>query len=50
MSAVDTNTRAWHIYGQRQLARAYTPPVPARLGSAGHPGKGSDREQKSSVR
>ncbi|WP_435616180.1 methyltransferase, FxLD system [Streptomyces coelicoflavus] len=32
MSAEDTNTRAWHIYGQRQLARAYTPPVPARLG------------------
>ncbi|NEC65908.1 bifunctional class I SAM-dependent methyltransferase/NUDIX hydrolase [Streptomyces sp. SID9727] len=26
-----TNTRAWQIYGQRQLARAYTPPVPERL-------------------
>ncbi|WP_446458370.1 bifunctional class I SAM-dependent methyltransferase/NUDIX hydrolase [Streptomyces rochei] len=32
MSPEDTNTRAWHIYGQRQLAHAYTPPVPARLG------------------
>ncbi|MBK3634592.1 NUDIX domain-containing protein [Streptomyces sp. MBT97] len=32
MPAEDTNTRAWQIYGQRQLARAYTPPVPERLG------------------
>ncbi|MEU9068912.1 bifunctional class I SAM-dependent methyltransferase/NUDIX hydrolase [Streptomyces sp. NPDC048306] len=32
MTAEDTNTRAWQIYGQRQLARAYTPPVPDRLG------------------
>ncbi|MFE5077603.1 bifunctional class I SAM-dependent methyltransferase/NUDIX hydrolase [Streptomyces halstedii] len=31
MHAEDTNTRAWQIYGQRQLARAYTPPVPDRL-------------------
>ncbi|MFD6597783.1 NUDIX domain-containing protein [Streptomyces coelicoflavus] len=31
MPAEDTNTRAWQIYGQRQLARAYTPPVPERL-------------------
>lgn len=30
--AEDTNTRAWLIYGQRQLARAYAPPVPERLG------------------
>jgi 8-oxo-dGTP pyrophosphatase MutT (NUDIX family) len=29
--AEDTNTRAWQIYGQRQLARAYTPPIPDRL-------------------
>ncbi|MFE2374624.1 NUDIX domain-containing protein [Streptomyces sp. NPDC059398] len=28
MPAEDTNTRAWQIYGQRQLARAYSPPVP----------------------
>lgn len=32
MPAEDTNTRAWQIYGQRQLARAYTPPIPDRLG------------------
>ncbi|MFD3590503.1 NUDIX domain-containing protein [Streptomyces sp. NPDC058683] len=32
MSAEETNTRAWQLYGQRQLARAYTPPVPDRLG------------------
>ncbi|GGJ04243.1 bifunctional class I SAM-dependent methyltransferase/NUDIX hydrolase [Streptomyces brasiliensis] len=31
MAAEDTNTRAWHMYGQRQLARAYTPPVPDQL-------------------
>jgi len=30
--AEDTNTRAWQIYGRRQLARAYTPPIPDRLG------------------
>ncbi|MFC8349801.1 NUDIX domain-containing protein [Streptomyces sp. NPDC057280] len=32
MPAEDTNARAWQIYGQRQLTRAYTPPVPERLG------------------
>ncbi|MFJ3931603.1 bifunctional class I SAM-dependent methyltransferase/NUDIX hydrolase [Streptomyces sp. NPDC090029] len=32
MPAEDTNTRAWQIYGQRQLARAYTPPIPEQLG------------------
>ena len=32
MPAEDTNTRAWQIYGQRQLARAYTPPIPDQLG------------------
>ncbi|MEV0577195.1 bifunctional class I SAM-dependent methyltransferase/NUDIX hydrolase [Streptomyces sp. NPDC050392] len=31
MPAEDTNTRAWQIYGQRQIARAYTPPIPDRL-------------------
>ncbi len=31
MAAEDTNTRAWHMYGQRQLARAYAPPVPDQL-------------------
>ncbi|MET8127496.1 bifunctional class I SAM-dependent methyltransferase/NUDIX hydrolase [Streptomyces sp. NPDC005231] len=31
MPAEDTNTRAWQIYGQRQLARAYTPPIPDQL-------------------
>ncbi|MDL2075810.1 bifunctional class I SAM-dependent methyltransferase/NUDIX hydrolase [Streptomyces sp. GXMU-J15] len=32
MPAEETNTRAWQIYGQRQLAHSYTPPVPERLG------------------
>ncbi|MCX5414107.1 bifunctional 2-polyprenyl-6-hydroxyphenol methylase/3-demethylubiquinol 3-O-methyltransferase UbiG [Streptomyces sp. NBC_00059] len=32
MPAEDINTRAWQIYGQRQLDRAYTPSVPDRLG------------------
>lgn len=32
MPAENTNTRAWRIYGRRQLARAYTPPIPERLG------------------
>ncbi|WP_327290466.1 methyltransferase domain-containing protein [Streptomyces sp. NBC_01198] len=32
MPAEDTDTRAWQIYGQRQLARAFTPPIPDRLG------------------
>ncbi|MFH9562324.1 bifunctional class I SAM-dependent methyltransferase/NUDIX hydrolase [Streptomyces globisporus] len=32
MPAEDTNTRAWQIYGQRQMARAHTPPIPDRLG------------------
>ncbi|MFE9056385.1 bifunctional class I SAM-dependent methyltransferase/NUDIX hydrolase [Streptomyces mutabilis] len=32
MTAEDTNTHAWQIYGRRQLARACTPPVPDRLG------------------
>ncbi|MFD9778860.1 NUDIX domain-containing protein [[Kitasatospora] papulosa] len=31
-SPESTNTRAWQIYGQRQMARAYTPPIPDRLG------------------
>ncbi|MEU9384555.1 bifunctional class I SAM-dependent methyltransferase/NUDIX hydrolase [Streptomyces sp. NPDC048279] len=31
MTVEDINTRAWKIYGQRQLARAYTPPVPDRM-------------------
>ncbi|WP_308251096.1 class I SAM-dependent methyltransferase [Streptomyces anulatus] len=31
MLAEDTNTRAWQVYGQRQLARGYAPPVPDRL-------------------
>ncbi|MHA5048862.1 class I SAM-dependent methyltransferase [Streptomyces sp. SD15] len=31
MPAEDTNTQAWKIYGQRQLARAYMPPIPDRL-------------------
>ncbi|WP_420036114.1 bifunctional class I SAM-dependent methyltransferase/NUDIX hydrolase [Streptomyces sp. cg28] len=32
MTAEDTNKRAWQTYGERQLARGHTPPVPDRLG------------------
>ncbi|ROQ70241.1 ADP-ribose pyrophosphatase YjhB (NUDIX family) [Streptomyces sp. 840.1] len=31
MPVEETNTRAWQTYGQRQLARAYTPPIPEQL-------------------
>ena len=31
MPVEDINTEAWRIYGQRQLARAYTPPVPDEM-------------------
>lgn len=31
MPAEDINARAWTVYGQRQLSRSYTPPVPERL-------------------
>lgn len=44
MSAEDVNTRAWQIYGQRQLARAYTPPVPDRLGWTPWEGTGPGAE------
>ncbi|WP_299528225.1 bifunctional class I SAM-dependent methyltransferase/NUDIX hydrolase [uncultured Streptomyces sp.] len=44
MHAEDTNTRAWQIYGQRQLARAYTPPVPDRLSWTSWEGVGPGAE------
>ncbi|MFG3078294.1 NUDIX domain-containing protein [Streptomyces sp. NPDC048225] len=31
MPLEDINTQAWKVYGQRQLARAYTPPIPDRM-------------------
>ncbi|MEU9059798.1 class I SAM-dependent methyltransferase [Streptomyces sp. NPDC048430] len=31
MPVEDTNTQAWKVYGQRQLARAYTPPIPDQM-------------------
>ncbi|MFE9308179.1 NUDIX domain-containing protein [Streptomyces sp. NPDC006706] len=31
MPVEDINTRAWKIYGQRQLERSYTPPIPDRM-------------------
>ncbi|WP_405749401.1 bifunctional class I SAM-dependent methyltransferase/NUDIX hydrolase [Streptomyces sp. NBC_01411] len=31
MSVEDINTHAWTTYGKRQLARAYTPPIPQRM-------------------
>ncbi|MFF5727956.1 NUDIX domain-containing protein [[Kitasatospora] papulosa] len=44
MPAEDTNTRAWQIYGQRQMARAYTPPIPDRLGWTPWEGSGPGAE------
>ncbi|WP_406408651.1 class I SAM-dependent methyltransferase [Streptomyces halstedii] len=44
MPAEDTNTRAWQIYGRRQLDRAYTPPVPERLGWTPWEGTGPGAE------
>lgn len=32
MSIEDINTRAWTVYGARQLARSFVPPVPDHLG------------------
>ncbi|WP_327294043.1 class I SAM-dependent methyltransferase [Streptomyces sp. NBC_01197] len=31
MPSEDINTQAWTVYGKRQLARAYTPPVPDHI-------------------
>lgn len=31
MPVEDINTHAWTVYGQRQLARAYTPPIPDQM-------------------
>jgi len=42
--AEDTNAQAWQIYGQRQLTRAYTPPVPERLGWTPWEGIGPEAE------
>ncbi|MET8714800.1 bifunctional class I SAM-dependent methyltransferase/NUDIX hydrolase [Streptomyces sp. NPDC004735] len=44
MPAEDTNTRAWQIYGRRQLARAYTPPIPDQLGWTPWEGTGPGAE------
>lgn len=49
MPAEDTNTRAWQIYGQRQLARAYTPPVPDQLAWTPWEGIGPGAEILSAV-
>ncbi|MEU5898741.1 bifunctional class I SAM-dependent methyltransferase/NUDIX hydrolase [Streptomyces venezuelae] len=32
MPAKDTNTRAWQVYGQRQIGHGYVPPVPETIG------------------
>lgn len=45
MPVEDINTQAWSVYGQRQLARAYTPPIPDRMSWA--PWEGAGRELKS---
>ncbi|WP_455355430.1 bifunctional class I SAM-dependent methyltransferase/NUDIX hydrolase [Streptomyces sp. SYSU K217416] len=44
MPAEDTNTRAWQIYGQRQLDRAHTPPIPDQLGWTPWEGSGPGAE------
>ncbi|HEY9331318.1 MAG TPA: NUDIX domain-containing protein [Streptomyces sp.] len=44
VSAEDTNSRTWQIYGRRQLARAYTPPVPDQLSWTSWEGVGPGAE------
>ncbi|MEW2292752.1 hypothetical protein ABZ719_08610 [Streptomyces sp. NPDC006743] len=40
MSAEDLNAHAWTVYGQRQLTRAFVPPVPRRMNWAPWEGVG----------
>ncbi|WP_406309086.1 bifunctional class I SAM-dependent methyltransferase/NUDIX hydrolase [Streptomyces sp. NBC_00623] len=44
MPVEDINTQAWSVYGQRQLARAYTPPIPDRMSWAPWEGGGPGAE------
>ncbi|MFE5162676.1 NUDIX domain-containing protein [Streptomyces sp. NPDC056697] len=44
MPVEDINTQAWKVYGQRQLARAYTPPVPDQVSWAPWEGIGPGAE------
>ncbi|MGW6897201.1 bifunctional class I SAM-dependent methyltransferase/NUDIX hydrolase [Streptomyces sp. NBC_01727] len=44
MPVEDINTHAWKVYGQRQLARAYTPPIPDRMSWAPWEGVGPGAE------
>ncbi|MEU3299799.1 bifunctional class I SAM-dependent methyltransferase/NUDIX hydrolase [Streptomyces sp. NPDC006678] len=44
MSVEDINTQAWTVYGQRQLTRAYMPPIPERLNWAPWDGVGPGAE------
>lgn len=40
----DINTHAWTVYGQRQLARGYTPPIPDQMSWAPWEGVGPGAE------
>ncbi|MEV4997031.1 bifunctional class I SAM-dependent methyltransferase/NUDIX hydrolase [Streptomyces niveus] len=44
MPVEDMNTQAWTVYGQRQLARAYTPPIPDQMAWAPWEGVGPGAE------
>ncbi|AQW54409.1 bifunctional class I SAM-dependent methyltransferase/NUDIX hydrolase [Streptomyces violaceusniger] len=44
MPVEDINTQAWKVYGQRQLARAYAPPVPDQMSWAPWEGVGPGAE------
>ncbi|MDX3355656.1 class I SAM-dependent methyltransferase [Streptomyces sp. ME01-24h] len=44
MSIEDINTRAWTVYGARQLARSFVPPVPDHLGWSPWAGVGPGAE------
>ncbi|WP_330461633.1 class I SAM-dependent methyltransferase [Streptomyces sp. NBC_00820] len=44
MPVEDINTHAWKVYGQRQLARAYTPPLPDQMSWAPWDGVGPGAE------
>ncbi|WP_333760864.1 bifunctional class I SAM-dependent methyltransferase/NUDIX hydrolase [Streptomyces sp. IBSBF 2390] len=44
MPAEDINARAWALYGERQLARSYMPPIPERMSWAPWEGVGPGAE------
>lgn len=50
MPVEDINTHAWTVYGQRQLARAYAPPIPDQMSWAPWEGVGPGAEVLGDIR